>query len=149
MRNLKAINKPTAVNPRTSIVSRLLLVFALLSLPAGAFCETEAIDNNNVPVTEVKAQQLGFDPALVGLPDFPIPLSIPEDFDLALELIEARILELRAASRAGTEATAADVSEKAFAGATPVKDPRIAQLVALRDACLLYTSDAADDDRIV
>ncbi len=130
MRSLKAINKPATSIRRTLIVSRLLVVLALLSLPAAAVCQAATVGDENEAVTEAKTQPLGFDPALVGLPDFPLPLSSPADFDLALELIEARMLELRAANGTGTDATAADESEPAVAA----EDSRIEQLVALRDA---------------
>jgi hypothetical protein len=42
---------------------------------------------------------LPFDPALVGLPGLPATLATPADFDRALTLIDARLAELRAASR--------------------------------------------------
>lgn len=121
MHFLETINKPATGICRTSIVSRLLLVLALLSLPAAAVSQAAAVGDQSGPAAEAKTQPLGFDPALVGLPDFPLPSSSPADFDLALELIEARMLELRAANSTARDATAAE-------------DPRIQQLVALRDA---------------
>ena len=95
--------------------------------------------------SEVQSEQAqgAFDPALVGLPDFPTRFETPADFGRAEALIDARLDELAAANLERTAATADDESEATSAedGSEEARDPttapedtRSAQLEALRIA---------------
>lgn len=77
------------------------------------------------PAVEAE-NRMPFDPALVGLPDFPDPITTPEEFARGQQLIEARLASLN--ERKIDEGAAASESADAQA---PAEDPRIAPLKAL------------------
>jgi small-conductance mechanosensitive channel len=101
----------------------MLLFWLALPLPAAADAATDpaaapvqGIDGAETPAEqaadadvapEQEADALAFDPAQVGLPGLPQPMTSAEDFQAALTLIDARITELEAALESAAEAGAA------------------------------------------
>jgi small-conductance mechanosensitive channel len=78
-------NETTQPTPENSTQTRSAQDEANQSLPE----ETQPEDTQSAP-------ELPFDPALIGLPEFPWPLAAPNDFQQALERIDERLAELRA-----------------------------------------------------
>ncbi len=135
----------------------LLLALSLWASSSAALAQTEeaapepdivveATEPGATPPADEPAPELGFDPALVGLPDLPLSPSTEEELDLALELISARIAELQALEE-GQEAEAPEQQEgtPTPAAADPGRgpDPRIELLTDLRDAMLRGAAVAA------
>jgi len=86
---------------------------------------------------ERPAQASAFDPALVGLPELPQPMTSPDDFQKTLELIDARIAEKSAALEAARAAAAtAAEAVAAEAAAADAESPA--------DAAQGIDSDGAD-----
>jgi small-conductance mechanosensitive channel len=122
--------------PGKAIVFILATVLQSVTLPLSAQPLSENGDVAATPQAVESAaeaeQQIPFDPALVGLPGFPDPLTTAEDYARALELIEARLGALR---EVGPDAEAGDPpddgSADAAAGREADQDPRTVRLQAL------------------
>jgi small-conductance mechanosensitive channel len=112
-----------------------LVCFLWLALPTSASAEasttsanesaqpTSTADDAETPAEQApgtdsaprqEPEALAFDPAQIGLPELPRPMVSAEDFQAALDLIDARLAELEAALDAA-EAAAAEVKAAAEA----------------------------------
>ena len=136
--------------PRKAIV--LVLAVALQSVPFLVSAQPVSENGDSVATPEAvesvaeAEQQIPFKPALVGLPDFPDPLTTPEDHARALELIEARLAALPGVRPDGRTGEPGDgAGEVADAGRTEEQDPRIAPLQALLQAVKHGAALAARD----
>ena len=105
------------------------------------------------PAAPQEADKLAFNPAAIGLPELPQPMTSAGDFQTTLDLIDARIAEqemaLEAAKTAVQEAAAAleaGTQEAGDAAATEVQEA--AQLEASPDSesSASPASDASDED---
>jgi hypothetical protein len=116
--------------------------------PAAQDRAGEPADDNNPAAAEEaerdapeEAADGGFDPAVVALPGFPEAFDSPAAFDKAINLIDARVDELRGASVVA-DATDAEAETGAVAAAgadgpvaapgPPAPEPRIEALLRLR-----------------
>jgi small-conductance mechanosensitive channel len=120
-------------------LSLVLLPWLVLSLPASADAATAPAPNPEEPAHGVEDAHspadhraeagpppatgaLAFDPAEIGLPELPQPMTSAEDFQTTLELIDARIAEQESALEASAAAAEAEAAAGASSDAEPGED---------------------------
>ncbi|TVQ86167.1 MAG: mechanosensitive ion channel protein MscS [Chromatiaceae bacterium] len=118
-----------------SIANRFLFLILLglmstqapLATPIGTAAAPSSSDTGEETAeTLAPVRDLGFDPALVGLPSFDLPRRSADDYERLLDLIDARIDEIEAAATAPAAAISAP--------ATAAEDPRLPLLRGMRNS---------------
>lgn len=116
------------------LLASLTTPLALASLIGTAAAQESAPADTDAALAEPPApgetpvgepvRELGFDPAVVGLPGFNLPRQTPDDYERLLDLIERRIRTVEANDRAAVT----------IDDAAPAADPRLALLRELRES---------------